>query len=113
MTLTEMYLASCASVIPDNGVHCVQCKRPTVHEEQARICSAPNVLVLQVSRIPRGVATDVEQAPRVQGKKNFVGAGQLVREPVGVEERLTLPGLDAMDLVGVVYHNGSTVHSGH
>ncbi len=94
MTLMEMYLASCTCVIPDNCVECEKCKRPTVHEEQARICSVPNVLVVQVSRVPKGVAAGADPGARAACKKDLVGDGQLVREPVSVEERLQLPGLD-------------------
>ena len=92
MTLAEMYLASCAKV--DMSLRCDGCKRDTVHVEQSRICSVPNVLVVQVSR------------------QNDAG-GRLVREPVSVKERLMLPGLGAMSLVGVIYHSGPTVHVGH
>ena len=92
MTLVEMYLASCGKV--DMRKMCDCCGRDTTHEEQRRICGMPNVLVVQVSR---------------QNDEN----GRLVREPVSVEERLILPGLDAVDLVGVIYHTGPTVDRGH
>ena len=92
MTLAEMYLASCSKETMRK--RCSHCARDTVHEEQRRICSVPNVLVVQVSR------------------QNGAD-GRLVREPVNVEERLIVPGLDAMDLVAVMFHSGSTVNSGH
>ena len=92
MTVAEMYLASCAKV--GMCIACDRCGRSTEHEEQRRICSVPNVLVVQLSR------------PSDAG-------GWLVREPVSVEERLVVQGLAAMELVGVIYHSGATVHSGH
>ena len=42
-----------------------------------------------------------------------MGAGHLLRGRVAVEEHLTLfDGCD-MDLVGVVFHNGATIKTGH
>ena len=72
---------------------CPICEREgrgaTAHETQRRILTAPNVLVVQVRR----------------------RAGR--RLPVAVEEQLELPGLPVMELVGVVYHSGATIDSGH
>ena len=60
------------------------------------------MLVLQVKRNPEGV----EGAGRIGGvsvePSDVVGDGRLVRDPVSVEEHLSLPGGIEMDLVGVV-----------
>ena len=53
----------------------------TVHVEQARVHSAPNILLMQVRRRP----------------------GQR-RVPVYVEEQFEVPGFPCMELAGVVYH---------
>ena len=65
------------------------CGRVTEHESQSWICTAPNVLVVQVRR----------------------GVGRRLR--VAVEEVLDLPGLPSMALVGVVYHLGEDMDTGH
>ena len=85
-TVTEMYLAGCAG--QEEGLRCPQCQRQMM--TQRRMHSAANVLVVQVRHLP-GVS----------------------RVPVAAEEQLELPGLPAMELVGVVYHNGATFDSGH
>ena len=85
--MTEMYLAGCAG--QEEELPCPHCQRQKMMT-QRRMQSAANVLVVQVRRLP-GVS----------------------RVPVAVEEQLELPGLHAMELVGVVYHSGATFDSGH
>lgn len=92
MTVSDMYLDSCAPLSEE--AHCERCNADAAHRSQSRIWTEPNVLVVQVRR-----------GPEVNG--------QLVRVPVSVEEQLSLPGLPDMTLVGVVYHNGVTLRTGH
>ena len=92
MTVSEMYLAACAYNPKDEEMLCgsAECKNAKVkHVSQCRMMTAPNVLVVQVQR----------------------DGGR--RIPVAVEEQLDLPGFASMQLIGVVYHNGPTIHSGH
>ena len=88
MTVTEMYLASCAP--QKTALKCVACDRVTNHISQCRIVRSPKVLLVQVKR----------QA----------GQGKV---PVDVEELLELPGLCAMQLASVIYHDGFDATSGH
>ena len=91
LTISELYLASCAlETDPTELVFCGQCQANTVHVKQRRILSAPNVLLMQLKRLPG--------QPRV---------------PVCVEEQLNVPHLPLMDLAGVVYHHGKDTNSGH
>jgi hypothetical protein len=92
ITTSELYLASCAPQTVE--VHCQQCGDTTVHMEQARVFSTPNVFLMQVRRMPG------PQPGRV-------------RVPVCVEEQLDVPGLPSMELAGIVYHVGETTQSGH
>ena len=75
ITTSELYYASCG---PQEDarypVECAQCERRTVHVEQTRVFSSPNVLLMQVGRKP---------GPE--------------RTPVHVEEQLELPGLSPME----------------
>ena len=92
LTVSEMYLAACACNAQVEEIVCTseECKNAiTKHVSQCRMMSVPNVLVIQVQR----------------------DAGR--RIPVAVEEQLDLPGCDAMQLIGVLYHNGPSIHSGH
>ena len=75
--------------------------------------TAPNVLVVQVQRNPEGVEVAARGGTGASGSGDHVGAGGLVRHAVSVEDHLSLPGGVEMDLVGVVFHNGPTLHSGH
>ena len=79
ISTSEVYLASCAPQTID--IDCPQCGMRTVHVEQARVHSAPNILLMQVRRRP----------------------GQR-RVPVYVEEQFEVPGFPCMELAGVVYH---------
>jgi hypothetical protein len=79
ITTSELYLRSCKPQKVD--VDCQQCGVCTVHDEQARVLSAPNVFLMQVRRTP----------------------GQR-RIPVYVEEQFDVPGFPSMELAGVVYH---------
>ena len=79
ITTSELYLASCAPQTID--VDCPQCSVRTVHVEQARVHSAPNVLLMQIRRTPG--------QPRI---------------PVHVEEQFEVPGFPSMELAGIVYH---------
>ena len=90
LTLSELYLSSCAPQSRENAVFCEQCHEVTTHQEQSRVLSAPNVLLMQVRRTP--------------GRE---------RVPVHVDEQLDVPGLPTMDLTGVVYHAGARANSGH
>ena len=87
LTISELYSASCAA--QDQEFRCERCCRNTAHDCQTRVLTAPNVLVVQVVR---------GRGPRV---------------PVAVEEQLEIPGQPSMVLIGVVYHNGPTIDSGH
>ena len=111
MTVSEMYLESCGP--EDVDKHCEVCGETTGHVRQSRLLTVPNVLVLQVNRNPEGVERQAHAACVSGASRNVIGEGRLVREPVAVEERLSLPGGLEMDLVGVVYHNGTTLKSGH
>jgi hypothetical protein len=79
ITTSELYLRSCKPQKVD--VDCQHCGVCTVHDEQARVLSAPNVFLMQVRRTP----------------------GQR-RIPVYVEEQFDVPGFPSMELAGVVYH---------
>jgi hypothetical protein len=65
LTTSELYLASCA---PQTNRHdllfCERCRADTVHVEQSRIFSAPNVLLMQLRRTPgqKRVPVDVDDA---------------------------------------------------
>jgi len=87
-TLAEAYLASCGPGI--ESLFFPGCLRNTEHTVQFRVMTQPNVFILQIPR-PAGVK----------------------RVPVAVEEQLELPGWSAMDLVGVIYHDGHSPTSGH
>ena len=88
LTVTEMYMKSCG---PEKVTWwCADCAADTEHVCQTRLRTLPNVLLFQVRRRP-GEA----------------------RVPVDVEDRLELPGFAAMELLGVVYHHGATMKSGH
>ena len=91
MTLTELYYHECAKEQTADGeeVYCEACQARTRHESQTRAVTAPNVLVIQIRR------------------------REGVRAEIAVEEQLELPGMPAMELAGVVYHNGATFKSGH
>lgn len=116
MTVEEMYYDSCGvqELLGVEGVECARCGgQRTDHDRQERIASAPNVLVVQVKRNPEGVE-DIEHTDSSRAvPKNVVGVGNLRRVPVRVEDRLSLPGGIDMELVGVIFHNGSTLRSGH
>ena len=91
ITTSELYYASCGPQEDARSpVECARCGRRTVHVEQTRLFSSPNVLLMQVGRKP---------GPE--------------RTPVHVEEQLDLPGLSPMELVGVIYHAGHTMTTGH
>jgi hypothetical protein len=92
VTVAEMYLDSCVPQSEERD--CALCGTRTDHESQSRILTEPNVLVVQVRRLPKA-------------------NGELERLPVSVEEELSLPGVPAMRLLGVVYHNGVTLNCGH
>ena len=91
MTLTDLYYHECAKEQTADGeeVYCEACQARTRHESQTRAVTAPNVLVIQIRR------------------------REGVRAGIAVEEQLELPDMPAMELVGVVYHNGATYKSGH
>ena len=97
MTVTELYYrwASLETVSDDNAIKCENCMgRKTPHEKQMRICSAPNILAIQVNRVEN------EQE-------------DVVRHAVIPEEDMSLPGLGQFELAGVVYHSGKRPTSGH
>ena len=71
-------------------MHCPTCLADKGHVEQMRMMTQPNVLIMQIQR-PPGTA----------------------RVPISVEEQLELPGWSAMDLAGVIYHDGHSKNTGH
>jgi hypothetical protein len=71
-------------------VFCPGCLVDKEHTVQVRVMTQPNVFIVQIQR-PLGAT----------------------RVPVAVEEQLELPGWSAMDLVGVIYHNGPSPVTGH
>ena len=85
--MSDLYVQSCSPVT--ESMRCGDCARDTAHMSQSRLCSVPNVLVVQIVR------------------------NEGARPEICVEEEFEAPGVPAMDLVGVVYHNGTTVKSGH
>ena len=89
--LQELYCDYCApEEIEKSCPGCCGDERDRVqHVRQTRVTGVPQVLVVQLRR------------------------GSEAREPVWVEEQLRLPGLPQMQLVGVVYHNGRSVNTGH
>ena len=87
LTVAEMYLASCGP--EEEEMRCNVCEENTKHKSQSRLCTAPNVLVVQARRGPG------------------------VRVGVAVEEVLDVPGMPPFALVGVVYHDGRTTDEGH
>ena len=93
-TLSEMYLRSCGPQSME--FECAHCGVQREHTEQARVGSAPNVLVVCVTRRVLDAET-----------------GRLERHAVSVEEDMELPGFPRMKLSGVLYHNGDTASSGH
>ena len=62
-----------------------------MHRVQRRALTTPNILLVQVQR------TDVQ--------------GLVQRFCVEVEEHLHLPGMDALELMAVVYHDGKSMNS--
>ena len=115
MTIMEMYLDSCgpAPVQGADALWCETCATRTDHDCQSRMLTVPNVLVVHVKRNPEGVEGAERDGVGAVRTRDVVGAGRLLREPVSVEEHLSLPGGIDMELVGVVYHNGVTIDSGH
>ena len=96
-TVTDLYFlwASPESLEGGDAVVCEPCgEQRTAHVQQRRVASRPNVLVVQVRRT-------VEESR------------DALRHPVLVEEELSLPGVGAFELAGVVYHRGPRVTSGH
>ena len=91
LMLQELYCDFCAP--EDVEKSCPGCCRDeharVKHVRQMRVVGLPQVLVVQLRR------------------------GAEAREPVWVEEQLRLPGLPQMQLVGVVYHNGRSLDTGH
>ena len=74
---------------------CSRCEgRRTAHKSQRRLCTQPNVLVLQVRR------TQAREACAW-------------RHSVTADEQLSLPGVGDFELAGVVYHRGPTTEAGH
>ena len=70
------------------------------------------MLVIQVKRSPEVVEIGEDDNITCAKKLANIEQERLLRYPVAVEEQLTIEGVD-MDLVGVVYHNGKTIQSGH
>ena len=116
LSVEEMYYDFCSAqeLTGDDAVACAGCDwQRTDHDRQDRIVSAPNVLVVQVKRNPEGVEAREHSDGSGLVSRNVVGAGGLIRVPVHVEDRLSLPGGIDMNLVGVIFHNGETLRSGH
>ena len=112
MTVAEMYLEACAKERVETLCE-GRCQASTEHDKQSRMVTTPNVLIVQVQRNPVGAGSSERDAALAAGSTDVIGEGRLVREAVSVEERLTLHGGTEMELVGVVYHNGPTINSGH
>ena len=85
MMISELYFASCKP--QQRTVRCGVCGVDRSHIAQSRLVTEPNVLLIQVKRSPG------------------------LRSPVEVDASLELPGLSVMELVGVVYHAGSSVNT--
>ena len=66
----------------------------TTHRVQRRMCTRPNVLVMQVRRTQAGEAA-------------------AWRHGVTADEQLSLPGVGDFELAGVVYHRGRSTEAGH
>ena len=91
--VTDLYSESCKSKADATEMKCNgACGARTAHRVQARALTTPNVLLVQVRR---------------------PGAdGTLQKFSVDVEDQLHLPGMDALELAAVVYHDGANVNSG-
>ena len=92
--VTDLYCESCkikadTTLAKCNGV----CAAVTAHRVQARAVTTPNVLLVQVQR------------PSAEGN--------LHKFNVDIEDLLQLPGMDALELAAVVYHDGTNVSTGH
>ena len=91
--VTDLYSESCKSKADATLAKCNgTCGAVTPHRVQARAVTTPNVLVVQV------------QQPGADGA--------LKKCSLDVEDQLHLPGMDALELAAVVYHDGANVNSG-
>ena len=88
MCVTDLYTEFCRTARVD-GVCRWQCECGSLEKPcvQRRVASTPNVLIVQVPR--------------------FNQEGEMRKFALEVEEELYLPGLDALELYGIVYHQGA------
>jgi ATP-dependent DNA helicase PIF1 len=92
--VTDLYIESCRRR-PSNRtlLCCGDCRVEGENAAQRRVVTTPNTLLVRV----RGAEPD----------------GSVRRYAVEAEERLRLPGLDPLELVGAIFHEGKTLEGGH